>query len=77
MKKAINIRMDEDLLKTLDEAAKELDRTRTWLIEQAVSAYVDRLDEIIADKRLDDIKSGKETLYSLDEVMKKLGLENV
>jgi len=77
MKKAINIRMDENLLKTLDEAAKELDRTRTWLIEQAVSAYMDRLDEIISDKRLDDIKNGKETLYSLKEVREKLGLEDV
>ncbi|WP_201351931.1 ribbon-helix-helix protein, CopG family [Hydrogenimonas urashimensis] len=77
MKKAINIRMDENLLKTLDEAAKELDRSRTWLIEQAVSAYMDRLDEIISDKRLDDIKNGKETLYSLKEVREKLGLENV
>ena len=75
MKKAINIRMDETLLSNLDEYAKELERTRTYLIEKAVSAYFDTLDEMISDKRIDEIKSGKTEVYSLDEVAKRLGLE--
>ncbi len=75
MKKAINIRMDETLLDNLDEYAKELDRTRTYLIEKAVSAYFDTLDEMIADKRIDEIKAGKTEVYSLEEVAKRLGLE--
>ena len=56
MRKAINIRMDENLLSNLDEYAKEMDRTRTYIIEKAVSAYFDTLDEMISDKRIDDIK---------------------
>jgi len=75
MKKAINIRMDETLLANLDSYAKELERTRTYLIEKAVSAYLDKLDEMIADKRIDEIKSGKTEVYTLEEVAKKLGLE--
>ena len=74
MKKAINIRMDESLLANLDNYAKELDRTRTYLIEKAVSSYFDTLDEIISDKRIDEIKSGKTEVYSLEEVAQKLGL---
>ncbi len=74
MKKAINIRMDEILLSNLDNYAKELERSRTYLIEKAVSAYFDKLDEIISDKRIDDIKAGKTEVYSLEEVAKKLGL---
>ena len=74
MKKAINIRMDESLLSNLDSYAKELDRTRTYLIEKAVSAYFDTLDEIISDKRIDEIKTGKTEVYSLEEVAQKLGL---
>ncbi len=74
MKKAINIRMDEMLLSNLDNYAKELERSRTYLIEKAVSAYFDKLDEIISDKRIDDIKAGKTEVYSLEEVAKKLGL---
>jgi len=75
MKKAINIRMDEDLLHDLDAYAKELDRTRTYLIEKAVSSYFDTLDEIIADKRIDDIKAGKTELIPLEEVFKKVGID--
>ena len=75
MKRAINIRIDETLLKNLDSYAKELERTRTYLIEKAVSAYLDKLDEMIADKRIDEIKSGKTEVYTLQEVAKKLGLE--
>ena len=74
MKKAINIRMDEVLLSNLDNYAKELERSRTYLIEKAVSAYLDKLDEIISDKRIDDIKAGITEVYSLEEVAKKLGL---
>lgn len=74
MKKAINIRLDESLLSDLDQYAYELDRSRTYLIEKAVSAYFDTLDEIISDKRIDDIKSGKSEVYTLEEVALKLGL---
>jgi len=74
MKKAINIRMDETLLGELDDYAKELERSRTYLIEKAVSAYFDTLDEMIADKRIDDVRAGRTEVYTLDEVAKKLGL---
>lgn len=75
MKKAINIRINESLLKELDNYAKELERSRTYLIEKAISAYFDWLDEIIADKRIDEVKSGKTKVYTLEEVAKQLGLE--
>ena len=74
MKKAINIRMDETLLEELDNYAHELERSRTYLIEKAVNTYFDTLDEMISDKRIDEVKSGKEKVYTLDDVAKKLGL---
>jgi RHH-type transcriptional regulator, rel operon repressor / antitoxin RelB len=73
-KKAINIRMDEALLSDLDSYASELDRSRTYLIEKAVNSYFDTLDEIISDKRIDDIKSGKSEVYTLEQVLEKLVL---
>jgi len=75
MKKAINIRMNETLLADLDSYAKELERSRTYIIEKAVSAYFDTLDEIISDKRIDEIKTGKTEVYSLEEVAQRLGLD--
>jgi predicted transcriptional regulator len=74
-KKAINIRMDESLLGELDKYALELDRSRTYLIEKAVSSYFDTLDEMISDKRIDDIKSGKSEVVSMEEVFAKAGID--
>ena len=75
MKKAINIRMEEDLLHELDNYAKELERPRTYLIEKAVSAYFDTLDEMISDKRIDDLKAGRSSAIPLEEVFKKAGID--
>jgi predicted transcriptional regulator len=75
MKKAINIRLEESLLKELDSYAAELERTRTYLIEKAVSAYFDTLDEIISDQRIDEVKKGNVEVYSLEQVAQQLGLQ--
>ncbi|OQX73765.1 MAG: CopG family transcriptional regulator [Campylobacteraceae bacterium 4484_4] len=75
MKKAINIRLDEELLYDLDNYAKELDRTRTYIIEKAISTYFDTLDEMISDKRIDEVKKGNVELYTLEDVAKQLGLK--
>jgi len=44
--------MDETLLTDLDSYAHELERSRTYIIEKAVSTYFDILDEMISDKSL-------------------------
>ena len=74
MKQAINIRLEKDVVQTLDEYAQELDKTRTSLVEKAIELYFDKLDEMIADKRIDNLKSGKSTVVPLEEVFKKAGI---
>lgn len=74
MKKAISIRLEESLLADLDVYAQELDRTRTYLIEKAVSTYFDTLDEMISDKRVDDVKKGNVEVFTLEQVAQQLGL---
>jgi len=66
--------MDETLLSDLDAYAQELERSRTYIIEKAVITYFDTLDEMISDKRIDELKAGKTKVYSLEEVAQKLGL---
>ena len=74
MKQAINIRLEKDVVQALDEYAHELDKTRTSLVEKAIELYFDKLDEMIADKRIDNLKSGKSTVVPLKEVFKKAGI---
>ena len=75
MKQAINIRLEKDVVSSLDSYAAELDKTRTSLVEKAIELYFDTLDEMVADKRVDDLKSGKTELVSLADVFKKAGID--
>ena len=74
MKKAINIRLEESLLSDLDSYAHEIDRTRTYIIEKAVGTYFDTLDEMISDKRIDEVNKGTVEVFTLDQVAIELGL---
>ena len=74
MKRAINIRLEKDVIENLDRYAKELDKTRTSLIEKSIELYFDKLDEMVADKRIDNLKSGKTTAIALEEVFAKAGI---
>lgn len=51
--------MNETLLSDLDSYSHELDCSRTYLIEKAVSNYFDTLDEMVSHKRIDELKSEK------------------
>ena len=44
MKQAINIRLEKDVVQTLDEYAQELDKTRTSLVEKAIELYLQTLE---------------------------------
>lgn len=74
MKTQININIDNELLSDLDKYAVELNKTRASLIEKAISAYFDKLDELVSDKRIEGIISGESELITLDEVFKKAGI---
>ena len=73
MKVCINL--DDALAKELDNVAQELNIKTSKLIEEAISYYFDKLDEKIADKRLDDLKNGKSSVVDLEEVLKKAGID--
>lgn len=73
MKTAINIRLDNDLIQILDYTAKEMNLNRTKLIERAILAYQDKMDEmLLSDLILDEIKAGKRKTIPYDELKKQL-----
>jgi hypothetical protein len=44
-------------------------------LKKAIELYFDRLDEMIADKRIDNLKSGKTKVVPLEEVFAKAGID--
>lgn len=61
MSQTVSVRLDDETLKKLDLMAKAADRSRAWLMSQAVKQYVDheawQLDAI--KKSLEKLESGK------------------
>ncbi len=67
--------LSDFLVDELDSVSKELNEKKSHIVEKALSMYFDYLDEKLADKRLDDLKSGKEEAIDAKAVFKELGLE--
>jgi predicted transcriptional regulator len=71
----ISINLEDILVKDLENVAKELNIKTSKLIEEAISYYFDKLDEKIADKRLDDLKNKKSSVVKLEDVLKKASID--
>ncbi len=71
----LNISLEEELAKELNEIAKELGEKKSHIIRDALMYYFDYLDIKLAEKRLKDIEEGKEELIPLEDVKKMLGFE--
>ncbi len=62
------------IIDELNEVSTELNEKKSHIVEDALTMYFDYLDAKIADKRIDDIKSGKEKVIPAEEVFRELGL---
>lgn len=49
----VSITLDSDLLKRLEALAEETERNRSWLVRQAIQAYLEELEDLkLAKERL-------------------------
>ena len=71
------IRLPADIENRLDVLAKATGRTKTFYAREAILEYLDDLEDLyLAEQRLIDNRAGKSKTYTLDEVVKSLGLED-
>ena len=70
------IRLPEKLEKRLDRLAKRTGRTKTYYAREAIVQYLDDLEDIyVAEKALEDIRSGRSKPVPLEKVMRRYGME--
>jgi len=67
-----SVRMSDQLMDKLESIAEKLDRSKSWVIKDAVNQYVEQIDrkeKMLAETRqaLSEIESGK--VVDGDEVM--------
>ena len=61
----------------LDNLAKRTGRTKTWYIREAIMEHLDDLEDIyLAEQVLERVRRGEEPVTGIDEVERRLGLED-
>nr|VFJ92370.1 MAG: RHH-type transcriptional regulator, rel operon repressor / antitoxin RelB [Candidatus Kentron sp. H]VFJ93342.1 MAG: RHH-type transcriptional regulator, rel operon repressor / antitoxin RelB [Candidatus Kentron sp. H]VFK00141.1 MAG: RHH-type transcriptional regulator, rel operon repressor / antitoxin RelB [Candidatus Kentron sp. H] len=77
MSKTTAIRLPDNTYTRLRNPALQTGRTATDYIQEAVETHLDDLeDAYLAEKALEDIRSGLVKPISLDEMSQRLGLDN-
>ena len=73
---AISIRLPGDVEARLQKLATLTGRSKTFYVTEAIREHLDDIEDIyLAEKRLEDIRAGKIHTVSLEEVMKRYGME--
>ncbi|MBU1196792.1 MAG: TraY domain-containing protein [Proteobacteria bacterium] len=71
------IRLPKEIEDRLNVLAKNTGRTKTYYAKEAILKHLDDLEDIyLAEKRLEDIRSGKSKTVSLEKVMERYALES-
>jgi len=70
MSTSVSIRISNDLVKRLDDLAKETERSRSFLIQKALEAYLDELADF--QIALDRLRDATDPIISIDEMRKEL-----
>ena len=73
----ISIRLPEEIEHRLNELAARTGRSKTFYATEAILEHLDDLEDLyLAEQRLVDIRTGRSQAVSLEEVMRRYGLEN-
>jgi len=70
------IRLPDKLEKRLDRLAKRTGRTKTYYAREAIVQYLDDLEDIyLAEKALEEVRSGRSKPVPLENVMRRYAME--
>jgi RHH-type rel operon transcriptional repressor/antitoxin RelB len=73
----VSLRLPDELSKRLTVLARRTGRSKTYYMIEAIREHLDDLEDLyLAERRLIDIRAGKEKTIPLDEVMKRYGMED-
>ena len=71
------IRLPQSIEKRLEKLARRTGRTKTFYAREAILKHIEDLEDVYAaEKVLERVRAGKEKNRSLDEIAKRLGLDD-
>lgn len=73
---SVSLRLPDDVTQRLDHLVALTGRSKTFYMVEAIREHIDDLEDLyLAEQRLIDIRAGRSKTVSLEEVMKRYGLE--
>ena len=73
---SVSLRLPDDVSQRLQNLAQMTGRSKTYYMVEAIREHLDDLEDMyLAEQRLVDIRSGKTQSVTLEEVMKRYGME--
>jgi RHH-type rel operon transcriptional repressor/antitoxin RelB len=71
------IRLPVEIEERLDALAKATGRSKSFYVREAIIEHLADLEDVyLAEKRLEDLRAGRSRTYTLEEVEKRLDLED-
>lgn len=72
---ATSVRLAPDIEHRLDRLAATTGRTKAFYLREIIERGIEDMEDVyLAQKVLEDVRAGRETTSSLDDVEKRLGL---
>lgn len=73
----LTMRLPESIENRLNHLAQATGRTKSFYVREAILKHLDELeDTYLAERTLERVRSGKEKVYSSEELEKLLDLED-
>lgn len=74
---AVSIRLPDDVSARLQELAQRTGRSKTYYMVEAIREHIDDLEDLyLAEQRLMANRAGESESITLEEMMKRYGLES-
>lgn len=74
---SVSLRLPDNLSKRLNRLAKRTGRTKTFYMVEAIREHLGDLEDLyLAEQRLTALREGRGKTYSIEEVVRDLGLGN-
>jgi RHH-type rel operon transcriptional repressor/antitoxin RelB len=72
----LTIRISKSVESRLEKLARRIGRTKSFLVREAILQHIEDLEDVyLAERALQRIRDGKDRPVSLEEVMKRHGME--
>ncbi len=73
----ITVSLPEELEARLEELARRTGRTKEFYVREAILQYIEDLEDLaLAEEEWENIRAGRSRTFTLEEVMKKHGVED-